>query len=163
MQDPLERFDYYELLGVSESASNDEIRAAFHRFALLHHPDRHASEPDDRREHAARIYRRGAEGYRVLCDPVLRRAYDEQRARGKRRFDPEQARSAAGAERVAVAGPPIRNARARPFAQKASEAMSKGEWANARLNLQLALQHEPGHPLLQAHLAEVERRIAHEK
>jgi hypothetical protein len=96
----------------------------------------------------------------VLCDREQRRAYDEQRARGKLRFDPEEKTDAGRAPVAAGSGAvQVRSPKARPFAQKALEAYKKGEWQTAKLNLKLALQHEPGNALLEARLADVEQKI----
>lgn len=153
--DRLDQLDYYDLLQVETSATADEIRRAFHAFAAKFHPDRFAGAPADKHERAAQIYRRGAEAYRVLLDPEQRRAYDAQRARGKLRLDPEEI-----TDRGAPTGSlSIRSPRARPFAQKATEAIRKGDWSTARLNLKLALQHEPGNAVLEARLVEVEQKL----
>jgi curved DNA-binding protein CbpA len=37
--------DYYEILGVQQSAGKDAIRASYKRLALLHHPDRNPNNP----------------------------------------------------------------------------------------------------------------------
>ena len=63
--------DYYEVLGVSRSASDQEIKSAYRRHALKHHPDRN---PDD--AHAEERFKEAAEAYGVLGDPDKRRRYD---------------------------------------------------------------------------------------
>src|SRR5687768_14954832 len=88
--DPLEKLDYYTLLQLPATATVDEIRNAFHRFAAKYHPDRFVgsgAEPN-KVERAAQIYRRGAEAYKVLCDAPRRKLYDAGLARGQLRFDP---------------------------------------------------------------------------
>jgi curved DNA-binding protein CbpA len=164
--DRLDQLDYYDLLQVDPNATADDVKRAFHAFALRYHPDNYASAPPEKRERAAQIYRRGAEAYRVLCDRETRRLYDEQRARGKLRFDPEEAARArpAGAasiaDRATTAAIAVRSPRARPFVQKANEAYKRGDWSTAKLNLKLALQHEQGNALLEARLADVEQKLA---
>lgn len=162
--DRLDQLDYYELLQIGAGASADDVQRAFHAFALRYHPDRFAGASDEKKERAAQIYRRGAEAYRILCSPDQRRAYDEQRARGKVRFDPEEAPKSSPTA-ATLEGPPsvslsVKSPRARPFAQKASEAAKKGDWSTAKLNLKLALQHEPGNPLLEVRLREAEANLA---
>jgi len=63
--------DYYELLGVSRSASDDEIKKAYRRMALKYHPDRN---PQDKE--AEEKFKEAAEAYDVLRDPRKREIYD---------------------------------------------------------------------------------------
>ncbi|MCB9596285.1 MAG: DnaJ domain-containing protein [Sandaracinaceae bacterium] len=159
MADRLDELDYYTLLRVEETASADAIREAFHAFALKYHPDRFAGAPDAKRERAAQIFRRGAEGYRILLDPPMRAKYDKAMHGGKMRLTAEDERTEELAKRSQSGGLGVRSAKARPFVTKASMAMKKGDLKTAKLNLKLALTHEPGNSLLEARLAEVERQL----
>ncbi len=157
MSDRLDQLDYYTLLSLEQDASSDAIRAAFHEFALRYHPDRFSEAPPEKRARASQIYRRGAEAYRVLMDPGRRRQYDEQLARGRLRFDPEtdkQSIRPTSSTRLSVSSP-----RARPFATKALQAFNQGDYKTAKLNLKMALQHEPDNALLKARLADVEQKL----
>ena len=63
--------DYYEILGVSKSVSADEIKKAYRKVAMQHHPDRN---PGD---HTAEDkFKEAAEAYEVLSDPDKRAQYD---------------------------------------------------------------------------------------
>lgn len=62
--------DYYEVLGVARSATDDEIKRAFKRLAMKYHPDRN-KEAD-----AGERFREINEAYQVLSDPSKRQAYD---------------------------------------------------------------------------------------
>lgn len=60
--------DYYEVLGVSKGATQDEIKKAYRKLALEHHPDRHGG--DDGK------FKQINEAYQVLSDPQKRSQYD---------------------------------------------------------------------------------------
>src|SRR5512135_953617 len=68
----MEYRDYYKILGVSRSASADEIKAAYRKLAMQYHPDRN---PGDRssEEHFKEIN----EAYQVLSDAQKRARYDQ--------------------------------------------------------------------------------------
>ena len=62
---------YYQILGVSQSASPDDVRRAFRRRAMDLHPDHHDAGPNESED-----FRRLCEAYEVLRDPKRRMAYD---------------------------------------------------------------------------------------
>lgn len=64
--------DYYEVLGVSKSASDDEIKKAYKKMAIKYHPDRN---PGDKEAEAR--FKEAAEAYDVLRDPQKRARYDQ--------------------------------------------------------------------------------------
>lgn len=152
-KDRLELLDYYTLLRIGEQANADEIRQAFHQFALKFHPDRHVGGAGSKVARAAQIFRRGAEAYRVLLDPETRRRYDAQLAKGKLRYDPT-VKDARTSLRTAGSGIlTVESAKARPFYMKALQAIKAEDWQTAKLNLKIAQQHEPGNELIESRLA----------
>ncbi|HJZ23070.1 MAG TPA: molecular chaperone DnaJ [Candidatus Babeliales bacterium] len=64
--------DYYDILGVSRTASLDEIKAAYRKLALKYHPDRN---PDNKE--AEEKFKEAANAYQVLSDEQKRRQYDQ--------------------------------------------------------------------------------------
>nr|MDQ6914586.1 DnaJ domain-containing protein [Actinomycetota bacterium] len=71
--------DYYELLGVSRGASEQDIKKAFRRLARELHPDVNTEDP-----HAEERFKEAAEAYEVLSDPGRREIYDRYGHEGLR-------------------------------------------------------------------------------
>ncbi len=67
-----EKKDYYEVLGLSRQASNDEIKKAFKKLAMKHHPDRNPDNPKSEES-----FKEAKEAYEILSDPQKRSAYDQ--------------------------------------------------------------------------------------
>ncbi|WP_029894480.1 molecular chaperone DnaJ [Desulfohalovibrio reitneri] len=63
--------DYYEVLGVSRDAGDDEIKRAYRKMAFEYHPDRNPDDPE-----AEVKFKEAAEAYEVLRDPQKRQTYD---------------------------------------------------------------------------------------
>ncbi len=74
--------DLYEVLGVRPNATEEEIKKAYRRLALQHHPDRN---PGNRE--AEERFKEISEAYAVLVDPAKRRQYDRER-QGRTRGEP---------------------------------------------------------------------------
>ena len=64
--------DYYEVLGLSRQASDDEIKKSFKKLAMKYHPDRNPDNPK-----AEESFKEAKEAYEVLSDEELRKKYDE--------------------------------------------------------------------------------------
>ena len=64
--------DYYEVLGVSKDASEDEIKKAYRKIAIKYHPDRNPGNKE-----AEEKFKEAAEAYDVLHDAQKRQQYDQ--------------------------------------------------------------------------------------
>lgn len=63
--------DYYQILGISKSASDDEIKRAYRKLAMKHHPDRNQGD-----KNAEQKFKELSEAYDVLKDPNKKSNYD---------------------------------------------------------------------------------------
>ncbi len=66
-----EKRDYYEVLGVERSATDEEVKRAYRKLAVKFHPDKNPDDP-----HAEEKFKELGEAYDVLMDPDKRAAYD---------------------------------------------------------------------------------------
>jgi len=64
--------DYYDILGVTKSASPEEIKKAYRKMALKYHPDKN---PNDKE--AEEMFKKAADAYEVLSDPEKKSKYDQ--------------------------------------------------------------------------------------
>lgn len=65
--------DYYSILGVSKTANDIEIKAAFRKLAMIYHPDKNPNNPD-----AKQVFENVLKAYNTLIHPSLRRRYDQR-------------------------------------------------------------------------------------
>ena len=87
----MQKRDYYEILGVRKDASEQEIKSAYRKLAIQHHPDKNAGDKE-----AEEKFKEGAEAYSVLSNPDQRARYDRfghagvsSSAGGSQGFDPD--------------------------------------------------------------------------
>jgi DnaJ family protein C protein 9 len=66
----------YTTLNIASSATSEEIRKAYRRLALLHHPDKHSSKNEEGKAEAAKEFQKIGFAYAVLSDDKRRKTYD---------------------------------------------------------------------------------------
>ena len=66
--------DWYQVLQISEQATDEMIKAAYRKLVKKCHPDAHPGDQE-----CEERFRTVSEAYRILSDPERRRAYDEER------------------------------------------------------------------------------------
>ena len=66
--------DYYEVLGLAKGASEEDIKKAYRKLAMKHHPDRNQG---DKSKDAEEKFKEGKEAYEMLSDAKKRAAYDQ--------------------------------------------------------------------------------------
>src|SRR6476646_2086898 len=84
--------DYYEVLGVTKNAPDEEIKKAYRKLALKHHPDRNQGSTSKVSEES---FKEAKEAYEMLTDPQKRAAYAQY---GHAGVGPSMGRGGPGAE-----------------------------------------------------------------
>uniref|UniRef100_A0A6Q2Z2H7 J domain-containing protein n=1 Tax=Esox lucius TaxID=8010 RepID=A0A6Q2Z2H7_ESOLU len=70
------RKDYYKVLGVGKNATEDEIKKAYRKRALMHHPDRHSAATSEVQKEEEKKFKEVGEAFTVLSDPKKKTRYD---------------------------------------------------------------------------------------
>jgi curved DNA-binding protein CbpA len=117
------KVNYYEVLGVDRSASEQEIRDRFRRLARENHPDRYRG-PD--KAEAERKFQTLTEAVNVLTNADKRRQHDSELSSG-------------GIDKATIDFTQI----ARAYLQKGVKAYKESNWAAAFENFDLAAKHNP--------------------
>jgi len=158
----IKNLDHYQILKVKPLAPESEIRDAFHKEALLFHPDQYFSEDDPEvAELANEIYTRLVSAYRELSNPNSRLSYDR-----KMNFPT----TSEGVEEDDVDENAITSVKRKPswartgpgekFFKLAEKAYSSRDLKSAISNLQIALSAEPDNEQYKKFKADLEAQLS---
>ena len=89
--------DFYQILGISEKATPEEVKKAYRKLAKQYHPDANPNKPE-----TAETFKQISEAHSVLSDAEKRKKYDTMRRLGA--FDTGQSRAPRGPGRPGTAG-----------------------------------------------------------
>merc|ERR1719394_370551 len=70
------RKDYYKILAVDKNANEEEIKKAYRKRAMVHHPDRHAGATEVEKKDHEQKFKEVGEAYAILSEEKKRRMYD---------------------------------------------------------------------------------------
>jgi len=84
------RKDYYKILGIDKRATADDIKKAYRKKSLVHHPDRHAHATDEEKREQEQKFKEVGEAYAVLSDPQKKYRFDNGQDMDEVEFDPSQ-------------------------------------------------------------------------
>lgn len=156
----IDEMSYYAILKVDERGSPEDIKAAFHEFALKCHPDRYVEAGPEASRAAAEVFKRGVEAYRVLSMPEHRVRYDAALRTGKLRIDVHAVEQKAKGPTVKTFEEIARDPSAKESARKADRLFGVGNFERARLELANAIQCDPFNDELKAAMNRVYEAIA---
>jgi curved DNA-binding protein CbpA len=139
----LDAKSYYDILRVSRDSDAAAIKAAFHDFSLLYHPDQYVGSASEVGAVATAIFKRGVEAYRCLSRPTSRSRYDGRLARGRLRFDPARPSTVPPPRVVRTLETLARTPDGKRFGLKADRLLDAGNLDGARVQLVSACQCEP--------------------
>ena len=69
--------DLYEILGISRNASENDIKKAYKKLAMIYHPDRQANKSDKEKKEAEEKFKEVSWAYSILSDPEKKQRYDQ--------------------------------------------------------------------------------------
>lgn len=70
--------NYYDILDIEKNETQDNIKKAFKKLALIHHPDKHSAAPQNERMEQQEIFIQVHNAYKVLSNPQKRADYDRK-------------------------------------------------------------------------------------
>ena len=151
-----------DVLGVTEAASADALRDAFHGYAKNAHPDLHKlTLTAEDYERLVRAYCRVSLAYATLRDPESKEKYMRElhaaapppKKKTTTAPPPRATAPPAAAPRASV------SPKAQIYVRKAEAALRQGDLATAQFNLRLAIASDPSSTALRASLADVEASL----
>src|SRR5512141_3261748 len=156
----LDQLDYFGVLGLPQTASPAEVKAAYYRESRTYHPDRYAAVGSpELRELIGRIYRRVNEAYTVLRDDQKRTRYvaditGPEREKKLRFTELEEAQVKEEQKRK-LEEQFGQTPNGRKFYATALKEIEAGRWDAAERALKSALMYEPGNARFKEQLAHV--------
>lgn len=69
-------FDFYEILGLTKDATEDQIKKSYRKLAILYHPDKQIGKSDEEVKKAEEMFKKISEAYQILSDSQQRKYYD---------------------------------------------------------------------------------------
>jgi curved DNA-binding protein CbpA len=159
--DVLDDASYYEILGLSQDASIDQVRRAFHDFALGFHPDSFRLADDESQARVRRIFERGVEAYRALASETIRAEYDLALATGQLRLGRNEKREGVGVGAKSL-NDVCRSPGAKLYARRGEELIAQSKLKEAIFELWRALRAEDGpNPELIERIQALEALVRH--
>lgn len=151
---------YYEILGVTRKSSAAEIRSAYRKLVLKHHPDQ-STDPRSRE-----LFLAATEAYEVLNDPERKRSYDERlefeaKRRAEARARTNQARQPSGPPQPRPQPSPKSTSTPRSSVAadvaRMTSAFSRGQYAEAERLARQVIRTDPRQPVPYAILGDIAR------
>lgn len=160
----LDALDYFQALGVAQTAGVSEIKKAFYRESRTYHPDRFFHLPESEvKSDIGSIYRRMTEAYYVLRDDAKRKKYLADLA-GAERTTKLRYTEATESELKAEARKTVEeefgaNPKSRPFFKAGMADFEKQNWAAAERSFKMGLTYEPGNARFKEKLVEAQAKL----
>ncbi len=160
----LNTVDYFQSLGVAQTANSGEIKKAFYRESRTYHPDRffHLADTQEKTDINS-IYKRVTEAYYVLRDDTKRKKYLADLASAERnsklRYTDATESELKAEARKTVEEEFGTNPKARPFFKTALAELEKGNLQGSQSALKMGLTYEPSNARFKEMLADVQKKI----
>lgn len=168
LADGLDQLDYFQVLGLTQTANAGEIKKAFYRESRTYHPDRFFHlPPSQEKDDVGALYRRITEAYYVLRDDAKRKKYlgdlaGPDRAAKLRYTEATESELKAEARKV-VEEEFGTHPKARPFFKSGMADYEKQNWQAAERNFKMGLTYEPGNARFKEKLAECQAKIEEQR